>query len=70
MRESPQETLSRLGPYPRYPDFCTIQVDQRKGGFDPAKGSVHRLHRRLMNVERLALATVSESPAYCSERQG
>ena len=35
MRESPQETLSRLGPYPRYPDFCTIQVDQRKGGFDP-----------------------------------
>ena len=27
-----QETLSRLGPYPRYPDFCTIQVDQRKGG--------------------------------------
>ena len=34
MRESPQETLSRLGPYPRYPDFCTIQVDQRKGGFE------------------------------------
>ena len=32
MRESPQETLSRLGPYPRYPDFCTIQVDQRNVG--------------------------------------
>ena len=45
MRESPQETLSRLGPYPRYPDFCTIQVDQRKGGFDPVL-------RRRAGIER------------------
>ena len=42
MRESPQETLSRLGPYPRYPDFCTIQVDQRKGGFDPVPRRIER----------------------------
>ena len=66
MRESPQETLSRLGPYPRYPDFCTIQVDQRKGGFDPVprrrertrklrKGSLppsgHRIERGTIDLQ-------------------
>ena len=56
MRESPQETLSRLGPYPRYPDFCTIQVDQRKGGFDPVPRRRERT-RKLLSAPSVGAPT-------------
>ena len=56
MRESPQETLSRLGPYSRYPDFCTIQVDQRKGGFEsgaPTEGADKEASHLFLRVRSL-----------------